>query len=139
MENNYIKLLKDVSKKDLLIVGGKAANLGEMIKSGLPVPEGFVLVIDSYKEFIEFNNMKIKIKDLYKNLDNNEYENVKRISKDIKELFQKGKIPEKILDEINQNYEKMESTQVAVRSSGTREDSPDTSFAGLYDSFLNVH
>ncbi len=139
MENNYVRLLKDVSKKDLLIVGGKAANLGEMIKSGLPVPEGFVLVIDSYKEFIEFNNMKIKIKDLYKNLDNNEYENVKRISKDIKELFQKGKIPEKILDEINQNYEKMESAQVAVRSSGTREDSPDTSFAGLYDSFLNVH
>lgn len=36
MKNNFAEFLEDVSQQDLSRVGGKAANLGEMIKAGLP-------------------------------------------------------------------------------------------------------
>ncbi len=44
----YVRLLEDVSSEDLSLVGGKGANLGEMIRAGLPVPEGFVVLVDDY-------------------------------------------------------------------------------------------
>src|SRR5215217_2391591 len=34
----------------LPLVGGKAANLGELITAGLPVPDGFCLTTEAYKE-----------------------------------------------------------------------------------------
>ena len=55
--NNFAEFLEDISQRDLSKVGGKAANLGEMIRAGLPVPEGFVLVVDAYEKFIEFNKI----------------------------------------------------------------------------------
>ncbi|MFP4661570.1 MAG: PEP/pyruvate-binding domain-containing protein [Halanaerobiales bacterium] len=140
--NNYTELLQEISQNDLSRVGGKAANLGEMISAGLPVPGGFVLVVDSYRRFIIFNKIDIKIKDLLKDIDNTleniEFESIKRISAEIKNLFEQGKIPEDILVEIDTLYDKTGSTEVVVRSSGTLEDSPETSFAGQFDSFLNV-
>jgi len=43
----FVKLLKEVGSEDLPVAGGKGANLGEMIKAGLLVPEGFVLLVDA--------------------------------------------------------------------------------------------
>ncbi|MTI65486.1 MAG: hypothetical protein FH753_02685 [Firmicutes bacterium] len=135
---NFTKYLQDISQRDLLRVGAKASNLGEMIKAGLPVPKGFVLVVDAYKRFITFNKINIRIKELLKDLDNNDFESIKIISSKIKNLFKQGEIPDDLLTEINQLYEHIGSFEVVVRSSSTMEDSPITSFAGQYDSFLNV-
>ncbi|MFO7976141.1 MAG: PEP/pyruvate-binding domain-containing protein, partial [Candidatus Hydrogenedentota bacterium] len=72
------------------------------------------------------------------NLDNNDFDNIKKISIEIKNLFKKGKIPGDILTEINQLYKQIGSNEVVVRSSTILEDSPAASFAGQFDSFLNV-
>lgn len=134
----FTEFLQDISQQDLFRVGGKAANLGEMIKAGLPVPEGFLLVVDSYKEFIAFNKINIKIERLLMNLENNEFESIKKISSEIKNLFEQSEIPQDMQSEIDELYEQLESPEVVVRSSAIMEDSPITSFAGQYDSFLNV-
>ncbi|MFW5788032.1 MAG: PEP/pyruvate-binding domain-containing protein, partial [Halanaerobiales bacterium] len=134
----FVKFLNDVSQQDIHKVGGKAANLGEMIKTGLPVPEGFVLVVDSYKKFITVNKIDIKINQILKELDNNDFESIKKISNKIKKLFELNELPEDLIDEIDSSYEHIGSPEVVVRSSATMEDSPETSFAGQYDSFLNV-
>ena len=136
--NNFAEFLNEISQKDLSRVGGKAANLGEMIRAGLPVPEGFVLVVDAYEKFIEFNKLKIRIEKLLMNLETNELEDIEKVSREIKSLFEKGEIPKELLCELYDFYEKMSSPEVVVRSSATLEDSPATSFAGQYDSFLNV-
>ncbi|MFQ6081397.1 MAG: PEP/pyruvate-binding domain-containing protein, partial [Candidatus Bathyarchaeia archaeon] len=34
---------EDVTKKDIPLVGGKNANLGEMLHAGIPVPPGFAI------------------------------------------------------------------------------------------------
>ncbi|MFP4047686.1 MAG: PEP/pyruvate-binding domain-containing protein [Bacteroidales bacterium] len=138
LKNNYVKFLKDISQQDINRVGGKAANLGEMIKAGFSVPEGFVLVTDSYKEFITYNKIDVKINELMKELDNNDLESIKNISSRIKKLFELNDIPENLIGEIDGLYEQIGSPEVVVRSSATMEDSPETSFAGQYDSFLNV-
>jgi pyruvate,water dikinase len=60
----YIKWLDELSKDSTSIAGGKGANLGEMIKLGLPVPPGFVVTTNAFEKFIEIK----KIKDLIDNL-----------------------------------------------------------------------
>lgn len=134
----YTELLQDVSQKDLFRAGGKGANLGEMIKAGLPVPEGFILLTDSYKRFVTANNLNTEIENMLIEVDNYNKENLEDASMKLQRLFEQGKIPDDILVEINRVYEQIGSPEVAVRSSATAEDLPGTSFAGQYDTFLNV-
>lgn len=48
---NSIKTFDQVNKSDVVNVGGKGASLGEMINAGIPVPPGFVITTDTYKNF----------------------------------------------------------------------------------------
>jgi len=134
----YAELLHDVSQKDFSRVGGKGANLGEMIKVGLPVPEGFVLLTGSYKRFVISNNINIEIENLLIEVDNNNQEKLETASLKIQKLFEQGEIPRDVLAEIDRAYKEIGSPEAAVRSSATAEDLPGTSFAGQYDTFLNV-
>lgn len=51
---------KDIDKHDTPIVGGKGANLGEMTKIGLPVPNGFAVTIEAYDRFLAENEIAKK-------------------------------------------------------------------------------
>src|SRR3990170_3977843 len=51
-EKNFIIWLEDLRKGDILVVGGKNANLGEMIHAGMPVPPGFAITAYAYEKFI---------------------------------------------------------------------------------------
>ncbi len=137
MESNYVKNLSNVSKKDTLEIGGKAGNLGEMINSKLPVPKGYVLVADAYRIFVSYNKIDKKIEKLLIDVEENN-EIIEKTSDSIKALFNQGEIPEDLITEIDKLYDNFENTKLAVRSSATLEDSIETSFAGQYDSFLNI-
>ena len=50
---NYIKQFKDIYKNEVLEVGGKGAALGELYNGGLPVPPGFVITANAFREFAE--------------------------------------------------------------------------------------
>lgn len=52
--------LDEISKKDVLEVGGKAANLGELIKLGFNVPKGFVCTSKENRD--DIYNMYNKLK-----------------------------------------------------------------------------
>lgn len=49
----YIRWFEEVGAADVALVGGKAANLGEMAVAGLPVPPGFCLAAVAYRDFIQ--------------------------------------------------------------------------------------
>ena len=53
----YILWFKDISSKDVPLVGGKNASLGEMLsklsKKGISVPDGFVLTTEAYWHFLK--------------------------------------------------------------------------------------
>lgn len=48
----YTKKFEEISRKDILDVGGKGASLGEMTKAQIPVPPGFVILTNAFTEFI---------------------------------------------------------------------------------------
>ncbi|MBD3354503.1 phosphoenolpyruvate synthase [Candidatus Woesearchaeota archaeon] len=147
-----IKWFKDISKDDVEIVGGKGANLGEMTNAGLPIPSGFMVTAQTYKEFIEKTGIKDKILGMIKDLDTEDTSQLQKVAKDIQELIKKTDIPEDIREEIEENYKmigthrKSEADEiiegkeeyVACRSSATAEDLPEASFAGQQATYLNI-
>jgi len=140
----FIKWLKELSKNDLSLVGGKAANLGEMYNAGLPVPQAFVVTAEAYKEFLRKTKLKGKILKILKETDFNNPTNLEENTKKIRELIENAKMPEEIEKEIIEAYEKLskefgkEEEYVAVRSSATAEDIPGASFAGQQLTLINI-
>lgn len=133
--------LSDVDKNDIPIVGGKAANLGELLRVEIPVPDGFVVDARTFKDFINRANLKDKIYGLLKGLDVENTEELNRVSEEIRKLIRESKMPEDIEKEIRKAYKKLgngKEVYVAIRSSATAEDLPDASFAGQQDTYLNV-
>ena len=139
-EYKYVRLLEDISGQDLSLVGGKGANLGEMIKAGLPVPEGFVVLVEGYKKFVQENGLQNEICRLITEAGaiNDNQDALKLKTANLQERFERGKIPAEIKNEIDQVYEYLEEPRVAVRSSATAEDMPGASFAGQYSTYLNI-
>ena len=54
----------DVGRKDIPLVGGKGANLGEMTNAGIPVPPGFIVTSTAYYDFINQTGLESKIRAL---------------------------------------------------------------------------
>ena len=147
---SYVAWFKDLNKDSIATAGGKGANLGEMFNLNLPIPPGFSVTAQTYKEFIEKTGIKTKIEDLLKGLDIEDTQKLQEIAKQIQELIISISVPEEMVEEIQDNYELLGAEKeahdlveakevfVAVRSSATAEDLPEASFAGQQATFLNV-
>lgn len=134
-----IKNFTDTTKKDLPLVGGKAANLGEMINAGLPVPDGFSVTAEAYFDFLDKNSLRNKIENILKDLDVRDSKVLQKTAAEIKDLIIKAEIPQETQQAILEAYKILgQDEYVAVRSSATAEDLPEASFAGQQATFLNV-
>jgi pyruvate,water dikinase len=143
---------KNLSKKDVKQVGGKAANLAELINAGFPVPEAFFVTVEAYENFLEHNELKKEIMNIIKKIDYSDVKSLNETSENIKKLILEGEVPEKIKDSIIGAYRKLygapeieipfikplEKPFVSIRSSGVMEDIEKASSAGQYETFLNV-
>ena len=139
MSNSYIRTLDSLNHKDGDIVGGKNANLGELLNAGLPVPGGFAITTAAYKELVIETESKNQIHDLLNNLDMDDFDSINSCSAQIRELIEKIPLPEALISEIQSSYRSLgDDVEVAVRSSATAEDLPSASFAGQMDSFLYI-
>lgn len=141
----YVVWFEELSKEDVSLVGGKAANLGELTsKTDVPVPPGFAITAEAYKRFIDHNKLGEKIATLLKDLDVNDTDELNNVSSEIRTLIEGGEFPSDLQDEIVKNYRTLgekigvERPYVAVRSSATAEDLPGASFAGQQDTYLDV-
>ena len=128
----------DVTKKDIPLVGGKGANLGEMTNAGIPVPPGFIVTASTYYDFIEKAGLQNKIKALLDPVDIQNSKQLQEVALKVQKLITDATMPAALAKEIEQAYVKMGKGLVAVRSSATAEDLPEASFAGQQATFLNV-
>ncbi len=141
---NFVRKLKEVGSNDLMIAGGKGANLGEMMHADLPVPNGFIVLTSAYYQFVQDNQLQPKIKKLLQNIDSENHHDMSTIqaisdvSKEIANLFEKNSLSSSLTQSIMSAYSELGHPPVAVRSSATAEDLPGMSFAGQYESFLNI-
>ncbi len=137
---------EEIGKEDIPLVGGKVANLGEMLQAGISVPPGFAVTAEAYKKFITETGIAGKI---YKTIeetvtDINVPQQFEEASKKVRKLIESTPMPREIEKAIEKAYKKLskktKSTQVfvAVRSSATAEDLPGASFAGQQETYLNV-
>lgn len=132
--------LSEVDKNDIPVVGGKAANLGELMRIEIPVPDGFVVDARTFRDFMNRAGLK-NVYSLLRDLDVEDTEKLNRVSEEIRKMILDAKIPEDIEKEIRKAYRELgdgKDVFVAIRSSATAEDLPDASFAGQQETYLNV-
>jgi pyruvate,water dikinase len=150
----FIKKFSEVGIKNVLEVGGKNGSLGEMIQylkpKGLNVPGGFAITASAYRFFLEESklpsknqNLKGFIKQTLAGLNTQNLQDLAKRGKLIREMIKNAELPKELEEEIIANYRDLEkeygkNADVAVRTSGTTEDAPDASFAGQYETFLNI-
>lgn len=141
---SYIIFFDSLRKDDVALVGGKNANLGELLSFGMSVPPGFAVTADGYKLYIQRNNIGGKIEEILSLMDISDSDSLGRGSQEIRELIELSQIPKELEDEIIAAYGQLgkrtgvKEPIVAVRSSATAEDLPDASFAGQQDTYLFV-
>jgi pyruvate,water dikinase len=134
--------LEEVGKNDLSVVGGKGSSLGEMINIGVPVPGGFAVTAQAFRDFINRAGIAKKLFEALE-VDVNQESELHRAEEMAKKLIMEARVPEDIETAIKSRYEELckregEQVFVAVRSSATAEDLPDASFAGQQETFLNM-
>jgi len=121
--------------------GGKGASLAELISAGFKVPNGFVVVADAYRHFTRSAGIETKISAALAKLDPSDAAAVRHNTELISGLVREMQLPDDLKDEIRAGYAKLTSSigvHSAVRSSAISEDGSASSFAGLYDSYLNM-
>ena len=138
----FVSPLGAVGEKDLAQVGGKGANLGEMIRAGFPVPSGFSVKSESYARSFDAANLKKPIQEIFSSIDFTDLLDVDRKTARIRALITSARTPRNIETEIREAYEKLlgeiGDPLVAVRSSVGTKDLARSSFPGQMDTFLNV-
>ncbi|TVR69494.1 MAG: hypothetical protein EA427_08110, partial [Spirochaetaceae bacterium] len=131
--------LDALTSSQIALAGGKAVNLAEMLRAGLPVPAGFVVSTEAYRAVIAERNLDSSIQEILSRTAADDADQLDRAATQIQALFQAVKIPAELTVAITDAYRSLgENVSVAVRSSATAEDLPGLSFAGQYDTFLNV-
>ncbi|MFA6513244.1 MAG: PEP/pyruvate-binding domain-containing protein [Patescibacteria group bacterium] len=99
---------EEVGKNDVGLVGGKGANLGEMVNASLPIPYGFIITAQAYFDFVEKAGIKNKIMSLLTNLNYENSHELEMASKHIGEIIISSDLPKNLVKEIVSFYENLE-------------------------------
>ena len=132
---------EELGREHNKLVGKKCANLGEMIRMGLPVPPGFALSIALYRKFAKESGAAGEISRYASHLGELKGQNIAvfdKVSRDIRGIIESKEIPESIKKMIASHYKELgkkvgaADVAVSVRSAGTE------SRPGMFETYLNV-
>lgn len=135
---------QNIGKDDIPLVGGKGANLGEMIGIGLPVPPAFVVSAPAFHVFLREAGVAEKLFPELAKLDVEDPKALREAAERAREMVLAAKMPAKLEQTVREAYRSLAKSEnvkeplVAVRSSATAEDLPEASFAGQQETFLNI-
>ncbi|MGA0342746.1 MAG: phosphoenolpyruvate synthase [Arenicellales bacterium] len=143
IKESSIRWFREIGMKDVSVVGGKNASLGEMIgqlsDAGIRVPDGFATTARAFRDFLELGGLESRINTRLAALDVDDVKALAQAGADIRSWILANPLPEPLETEIRHHYAALgDEVSVAVRSSATAEDLPEASFAGQQESFLNV-
>ncbi len=139
MEERLCILLGEICRNDVSLVGGKGANLGDLVQAGLPIPSGFIISTLAYKQVIEYCHLDTGIEKFLSDLNYESTNQLKGAEQQIRSLFENIPINNHLRHLILERYRSLgPNVRVAVRSSATAEDLTGASFAGQQETMLNV-
>ncbi|HEY7569449.1 MAG TPA: phosphoenolpyruvate synthase [Gemmatimonadaceae bacterium] len=144
----WVKWFSEIGIEDVPLVGGKNASLGEMRREltalGIPIPDGYAITAEAFREFLRVNGLEARIAALLANRQRDDLEALERSSDAVRQLVLSARLPDEVAAETLAAYSELCSRsgapalEVAVRSSATAEDLPSASFAGAHQTLLNV-
>ena len=141
----YIIAFEKLKNKDVELVGGKNASIGEMISGlanlGVSVPGGFATTSHAYRDFLAQAGLDERIRSVLASLDVDDVQKLVVVGAQIRGWMLATPFPKRLQEEAVAAWRKMgqgSEFAVAVRSSATAEDLPEASFAGQQETFLNV-
>lgn len=153
-DKKFVLWFTEIGIKDVGLVGGKNASLGEMYQKltskGVAIPNGFAITAFSYFYLLEKTGAKQKLKEILSQLKRDKKTGtydlriLAKVGRESRKLISGLEFPEELKTEIFKSYKelckfyKTNEVDVAVRSSATAEDLPDASFAGQQETFLNI-
>lgn len=145
--SDYIKWFSEININDVDQVGGKNASLGEMYQNlqneGIRIPNGFAITAEAYINLLDENDAWNQLDVLLDDLDHDDVKKLQVRGKKCRDIIYECTLPDDLVRQVTEGYEALkeeygDDVTFAVRSSATAEDSPEASFAGQNESFLNV-
>lgn len=132
-----IMQLVNVRGEDILECGVKGAQLGELLSIGLPVPSGFVITTDAYKDFMEDSDLEEEVEDVLSQVDK-DFHNITEISAQLQNIVQQVELDGDLADDIMKGFKELGAEFVAVRSSAVVAEDPMVYYEGKMATSLNV-
>src|SRR5215475_610580 len=99
-----VSWLQDLGKEDGGLAGGKAANLGEVLRAGLPVPPGFVVTTAAYDDFLAANGLREEVERLTTTSHPEDAAALEPTSQAIAARFAAGAMPEAVATAVREAY-----------------------------------
>src|SRR3954470_7064930 len=121
--------LGDLDAGSVPVAGGKAANLGELMRAGFPVPDGFCLTTGAYRELAAAAGLTDVLARLTA-LAPDDVDGAAKLASQARERILATPVPAATAAAVRAAYRELGEPSVAVRSSATAEDLPSASFAG---------
>src|SRR5580692_9661734 len=136
----YVLGLQEVDEKQVAVVGGKGAHLGELSRiDGVRGPAGFCVTTNAFRRIMaEAPSIDGQL-DRLSRLNRDDREAIRTLSAEVRQAIEGIAIPGDLAAAITRALARLgEQAAWAVRSSATAEDLPTASFAGQQDTYLNV-
>jgi len=146
-EPSYIRWFSQISYRDVALVGGKNASLGEMYRELTPLgvrqANGFAVTADAFRDALTAADAWGRLHAELDGLDKSDVRALARAGARCREIVYAAGLTGQTRQQILAAYRRMvaeygEDLSVAVRSSATAEDLPTASFAGQHDTYLNI-
>ncbi len=146
-EKSFILWFDEIGIEDIGLVGGKNASLGEMRRNRqikVKIPPGFAITSYAYRYVLEKAGVLKELKAALHGLQVSDEKALEKAGERARKIIMGCELPKELQAAIAEAYRKLsmqskvENLDVAVRSSATAEDLPQTSFAGQQESFLNI-
>jgi rifampicin phosphotransferase len=136
----YVVDFEEIDRAQVAVVGGKGAQLAELARiEGVRVPPGFCVTTDAFRQVLAQVPSIDERLDRLSRLEPDDREAIRDLSADIRQAVEGIAVPDEVGTAIAGALARLaEDAAYAVRSSATAEDLPGASFAGQYDSFLDV-
>jgi pyruvate,water dikinase len=136
--SSAVRWFTEVGLADVDSVGGKGANLGELVAAGFPVPDGFVITAQAYLAAMDHANVRGDLMERFSSIDTEDADALSEASSALMDEVANAPVPEDLAAEITEACQQLGDGPVAVRSSATSEDSSGTSFAGMHRTITDV-